>query len=112
MRFDTILYEVNEEILTITLNRPDKLNAWNRQMLHDLLAAFDAADSDDDIGAIIITGAGRGFCAGADLSSGGGATFQGAGNQPGLDELGGSGGAAARRIFRCPRRRTTRSFWS
>ena len=100
MRFETILYEVKEDILTITLNRPEKLNAWNKQMLHDLLAAFDAADSDDGIGAIIITGAGRGFCAGADLSSGGGATFQGVGNQPDLDELGDSGGAAARRIFR------------
>lgn len=99
MKFETILYEVEDEILTITLNRPDKLNAWTRQMLQDLLAAFDLADSDDDIGAIVITGAGRGFCAGADLSAGG-ETFKGAGGQPGIDELGDSGGAASRRIFR------------
>ncbi len=101
MKFETILYDVRDEILTITLNRPDRLNAWTRQMLSDLLAAFDAADADDNVGAVVITGAGRGFCAGADLSGGGGSTFKGAGNEPGLDELGDSGGAASRRIFRC-----------
>ncbi|MGI9233360.1 MAG: enoyl-CoA hydratase-related protein [Woeseiaceae bacterium] len=101
MEFETLLYDVKDEILTITLNRPDRLNAWNRQMLSDMLAAFDAADADDDVGAVVITGAGRGFCAGADLSGGGGSTFKGAGNQPDLDELGDSGGAASRRIFRC-----------
>ncbi len=101
MKFETILYDVKDEILTITLNRPDRLNAWTRQMLSDLLAAFDAADADDNVGAVVITGAGRGFCAGADLSGGGGSTFKGAGNEPGLDELGDSGGAASRRIFRC-----------
>lgn len=100
MKFETILYDVKNEILTITLNRPDRLNAWNRQMLSDLLTALDRADEDDNVGAVVITGAGRGFCAGADLS-GGGSTFGGAGNQPGLDELGDSGGAASRRIFRC-----------
>lgn len=100
MKFETILYDVKDEILTITLNRPDKLNAWTRQMLQDMLAAFDLADADDNIGAVVITGAGRGFCAGADLSGGGGETFKGAGTQPGIDELGDSGGAASRRIFR------------
>ena len=100
MKFETILYEVKDEILTITLNRPDRLNACTLQMLNDLLTAFDHADADDGIGAIVITGAGRGFCAGADLSEGGGATFEGAENQPNLDELGDSGGAASRRIFR------------
>ena len=100
MKFETILYEVKDDILTITLNRPDRLNAWNNQMLNDLLAAFDEADADDDIGAIVITGAGRGFCAGADLSGAGGSTFKRAGRQPDLDELGDSGGAASRRIFR------------
>ena len=101
MKFETILYDVQDEILTITLNRPDRLNAWTRQMLSDLLTALDHADADDNVGAVVITGAGRGFCAGADLSGGGGSTFKGAGNQPGLDELGDSGGAASRRIFRC-----------
>ena len=74
MKFETILYEVKDEILTITLNRPDRLNAWTLQMLNDLLTAFDHADADDGIGAIVITGAGRGFCAGADLSEGSGKT--------------------------------------
>jgi enoyl-CoA hydratase/carnithine racemase len=70
MPFETILYEVSENILTITLNRPDRLNAFNAVMLRELIEAFDAADSDDDVRVIIVTGAGRAFCAGADLSSG------------------------------------------
>ncbi|AIT79811.1 crotonase/enoyl-CoA hydratase family protein [Novosphingobium pentaromativorans] len=71
---ETILTDIENSILTITLNRPDKLNAFNAKMATELLAAFDRADSDDDVRAIIVTGAGRGFCAGADLS-GGSATF-------------------------------------
>ncbi len=70
MTFETITYEVSEQILTITLNRPDKLNAFNATMMRELIEAFDAADADDNIRAIIVTGAGRAFCAGADLSSG------------------------------------------
>ncbi len=70
MAYETILYEVAEQILTITLNRPDRLNAFNAQMQSELIDAFDHADRDDDVRAIIVTGAGRGFCAGADLSSG------------------------------------------
>ena len=70
MPYETILYEVTEQILTITLNRPEKLNAFNATMQRELIAAFDAADKDDDVRAIIVTGAGRAFCAGADLSSG------------------------------------------
>ncbi len=70
MAYETIKYEVAEQILTITLNRPDKLNAFNGTMQAELIDAFDAADKDDDVRAIIVTGAGRGFCAGADLSSG------------------------------------------
>ena len=70
MAYETIKYEVAEQILTITLNRPDKLNAFNGTMQKELIDAFDAADKDDNIRAIIVTGAGRGFCAGADLSSG------------------------------------------
>ncbi len=71
MSYDTILYEVEDGILTITLNRPEVLNAFNRDMLAEMLDAFDRADADDDVKAIIVTGAGRAFCAGADLSSGG-----------------------------------------
>src|SRR5260370_7265720 len=70
MPYETIEYEVAEQILTITLNRPDKLNAFNAVMQKELIDAFDAADNDDNIRAVIVTGAGRGFCAGADLSSG------------------------------------------
>jgi enoyl-CoA hydratase/carnithine racemase len=71
MPYETILYEVADRVLTITLNRPDKLNAFTAQMCRELLAAFDDADADDAVRAVIVTGAGRGFCAGADLSSGG-----------------------------------------
>ena len=70
MPYETILYEVAEQILTITLNRPEKLNAFNATMQRELIEAFDAADQDDNVRAIIVTGAGRAFCAGADLSSG------------------------------------------
>jgi enoyl-CoA hydratase/carnithine racemase len=72
--YEEIDYEVADGVLTITLNRPDRLNAFTATMGRELIAAFDAADADDDVRAIIVTGAGRGFCAGADLG-GGGATF-------------------------------------
>ena len=74
MTYKAILYEVEDNILTITLNRPDRLNAYNVDMQNDLITAFNEADKDDDVKAIIVTGAGRGFCAGADLSAGA-ATF-------------------------------------
>ena len=70
MPYETILTDLSENIFTITINRPDKLNALNTQMIHDLIAAFDEADADDAVRAIIVTGAGRAFCAGADLSTG------------------------------------------
>jgi enoyl-CoA hydratase/carnithine racemase len=70
MAYETIIYEVAESILTITLNRPDKLNAFNGTMQAEMIDAFDRADQDDSVRAIIVTGAGRAFCAGADLSSG------------------------------------------
>jgi enoyl-CoA hydratase/carnithine racemase len=70
MAYETILYEVADNILTITLNRPDKLNAFNGTMQAEMIDAFDRADQDDNVRAIIVTGAGRAFCAGADLSSG------------------------------------------
>jgi enoyl-CoA hydratase/carnithine racemase len=74
VRFETIEYAVADGVLTITLNRPDRLNAFTGQMRDDLIAAFDASDADDDVRAVVVTGAGRGFCAGADLA-GGGTTF-------------------------------------
>src|SRR5437667_11234012 len=61
---------MSENIFTITINRPDKRNAPNTAMIRELIDAFDAADSDDAVRAIIVTGAGRAFCAGADLSTG------------------------------------------
>jgi enoyl-CoA hydratase/carnithine racemase len=70
MAYDTITYEVADQILTVTLNRPDKLNAFNATMQRELIEALDAADQDDNIRAIIVTGSGCAFCAGADLSSG------------------------------------------
>jgi enoyl-CoA hydratase/carnithine racemase len=70
MAYETIIYEVSENILTITLNRPEKLNAFTGQMMTEMINAFDRADADDNVRAIIVTGAGRGFCAGADLSAG------------------------------------------
>ena len=70
MTYETILYDVADNILTVTLNRPDKLNAFTTTMLEELIHAFDRADTDDAVRAIIVTGAGRGFCAGADLSAG------------------------------------------
>ncbi|MBD5605258.1 MAG: crotonase/enoyl-CoA hydratase family protein [Candidatus Eremiobacteraeota bacterium] len=69
--FETLLYAVDDGIATITLNRPDKLNAFTSRMMLDLIAAFDATDADDAVRAVIVTGAGRAFCAGADLGSGG-----------------------------------------
>lgn len=70
MTFKQILYQVTDGILTITLNRPHKLNAFTHRMRDELIDAFDRADADDKVRAIIITGAGRAFCAGADLSMG------------------------------------------
>jgi enoyl-CoA hydratase/carnithine racemase len=70
MAYQTILYDVADNILTITLNRPEKLNAFTREMMLEMINAFEKADADDNIRAIIVTGAGRGFCAGADLSAG------------------------------------------
>ena len=70
MGFEQITAALAERVLTITLNRPERLNAWTATMGRELIEAFDRADGDDEVGAIIVTGAGRGFCAGADLAAG------------------------------------------
>jgi enoyl-CoA hydratase/carnithine racemase len=67
MAYEAVLYEVADRLCTITLNRPEKLNAWTRQMHFDLKDAMHTAGADPDVRAIILTGAGRGFCAGADM---------------------------------------------
>ena len=70
MDYTNILYEVSDHVATLTLNRPDQLNAFTNAMVREMRDAFDRADADDDVRAVIVTGSGRGFCAGADLSSG------------------------------------------
>jgi enoyl-CoA hydratase/carnithine racemase len=72
--FEQITADLTDRVLTITLNRPERLNAWTGTMSAELIRAFDRADADDEVRAIVVTGAGRGFCAGADLA-GGGETF-------------------------------------
>ena len=74
MNFETLEYNVEGHVLTLRLNRPDRMNAFTTPMAHELVAAIDAADADDDIRAIVITGNGKAFCAGADLG-GGSSTF-------------------------------------
>jgi enoyl-CoA hydratase/carnithine racemase len=71
MNFEQIRADVQDRVLTITLNRPQRLNAWTAQMGDELRVAFDQADGDDEVRAVVVTGAGRGFCAGADLAAGG-----------------------------------------
>lgn len=100
MNYEQILYDKNGPILTLTLNRPDKLNAYTQQMQTELISALDAADADDDIRAIIVTGAGRGYCAGADLSAGGNTFNNDApGREGGLRRDG--GGILTLRLFEC-----------
>jgi enoyl-CoA hydratase/carnithine racemase len=69
--FQTLDYAVEGHAAIVTLNRPEKLNAFNTEMMKDLIAVFDETDRDDNVRGVIVTGAGRAFCAGADLSSGG-----------------------------------------
>ena len=68
-QYDTILYEPKDHVLLLTLNRPEKLNAWNAQMESDFIDALDSASNDPAIRAIVVTGAGRAFCAGGDISA-------------------------------------------
>ncbi len=97
MTYQEIQYDVAEGVLTITLNRPDKLNAFTATMGREMLAAFDQADGDDAVRVIIVTGAGRGFCAGADLSSGG-ETFDNTQRET-IDDHRDGGGLVSLRIY-------------
>jgi enoyl-CoA hydratase/carnithine racemase len=98
MSFQEIRYEVEDSVLTITLNRPDRLNAFTGTMASELLEAFDRADADDDVRAVIVTGEGRGFCAGADLARGG-ETFDWRGREPEGEVPRDTGGIVSLRIF-------------
>jgi enoyl-CoA hydratase/carnithine racemase len=69
MPYQHILYEVSDKVATITLNRPDRMNAWTAIMEHDVREAMTAARDDDNIRVIVLTGAGRAFCAGADMEA-------------------------------------------
>lgn len=68
MKFNTLRYEIAENILTLTLNRPDAMNAFTVEMAEELVTAFNTASEDDEVGVIVVTGAGKAFCAGMDLS--------------------------------------------
>jgi enoyl-CoA hydratase/carnithine racemase len=100
MEYSEITCEVDDRVLTITLDRPDRLNAFTYQMHLELLDAFDRIDADDDVRVVVVTGRGRGFCAGADLGAGG-ATFD---HTEALATSGrhrDEGGLVALRIFQC-----------
>ena len=92
MQYQHISYEVSDGIATITLNRPERLNAFTLVMQREICAALDRVDADDEVRAVVFTGAGRGFCAGVDLGSPG-SKFE-------PDEQG-RGGVVTLRIYRC-----------
>jgi enoyl-CoA hydratase/carnithine racemase len=71
VNFETLKYKIEDRILTITLSRPERMNAFNPTMRLELIEAFDQADADDNVRAVIVTGDGKAFCAGADLGKGG-----------------------------------------
>ncbi len=102
MTYQDILCQKSDGVMTVTLNRPDKLNALSRPMLASLVAAIDEADEDDDVRVVVVTGEGRAFCAGADLSRGED-TFdyakRGELREDGLNRDG--GGLVTLRIFAC-----------
>jgi enoyl-CoA hydratase/carnithine racemase len=93
-----VLYEAADRVATLTLNRPERLNAFTPTMGRELIEAFDQADADDDVRAVIVTGEGRGFCAGADLG-GGGDTFDWRDRQTEDEIPRDGGGVVALRIF-------------
>jgi enoyl-CoA hydratase/carnithine racemase len=100
MEREQIIEELEDGILTITLNRPDRLNAWTATMARELMSAFDRADADDEVRAVIVTGAGRAFCAGADLERGG-ETFDWRAREGAPAVPRDNGGQLTLRIFDC-----------
>jgi enoyl-CoA hydratase/carnithine racemase len=95
--YETLLTETRDGVMTVTMNRPDRLNAFTLQMMFDWLHLIDAIDADDAVRAVVVTGAGRGFCAGADLGGGGG-TFDASGAEK-VDEHRDGGGRVTTRLF-------------
>ena len=98
MGFEEIRYEVSEGVLTITLDRPDRLNAFTPTMKRELIEAIDASDADDSVRVVVVTGEGRGFCAGADLA-GGGDTFDWRERRSGSEIPRDGGGELTLRLF-------------
>ena len=100
MESEHIAYDVDGPIATITLDRPDRLNAFTEQMRRELIDAFDRVDADDDVRAVVVTGRGRAFCAGADLAAGGD-TFVYQGESFDMSQHADGGGTVSLRIFEC-----------
>ena len=102
MDLETMQVEKQDGVMTVTLNRPERLNAFNAQMMQDWFTVLDDADGDDAVRALIVTGAGRGFCAGADLGAGG-ATFDPShgGERHRERAHRDGGGRVSLRIYRC-----------
>lgn len=100
--FTQIRYEVSESIATITLNRPEKMNAFTGVMMREMLEVFDVIDADDSVRAVIVTGEGKAFCAGADLSGGAKTFDDGDWSSPSDDRVRRDGGGQVTlRIFEC-----------
>lgn len=87
MSYSTIKYEIGSHILTLTLNRPDRLNAFTLEMAEELIDAFQRASADDEVRVIVVTGAGRAFCAGMDLDGEGNVFGLTEGLAPQLEDL-------------------------
>jgi enoyl-CoA hydratase/carnithine racemase len=100
--YTQIVYDVDDGVATVTLNRPEQLNAFTGTMMRELIDAVDRVDADDDVRVLVVTGAGRGFCAGADLS-GGGETFSRGGSdvQTDVGVPRDGGGLVTLRLFDC-----------
>ena len=107
MEFETLRYEALGRILTITLDRPDRMNAFTGRMCNELIAAFDRAEADDDVKVVIVTGAGKAFCAGSDLERGGdtwGKHSEHLARQADTERyLGDGGGRVTRRVLDFPK---------